>query len=246
MSNPTNFRSPFWVTAQPYKQFDIVDGSSSAREAYYYATQDNISQNPLNNWSLNGSSWNRIDGIATVITSSSISPPLTRGSWVQIVGGAELNYTGCLIDGGSNYVRFPSRGPDSSGATSAVVQSTLSPAWTTGFGFIPSYSSTIDSTQNVLTAQFGDSYNQKMRGGINCNMENYSLVFENVSNREAAAIKNFVQDKGGVEWTRIILGDGEIQTNPSNKFVLKDPKVAPKSHGLSTVTIMASQVFDPS
>lgn len=209
-----------------------------------YATQDNVNQNPLNNWALAMSSWSRVDGIVELQLGSSISPPLTRGSYIEVTGAAELNFTGCAYDGSANTVRYFNPGPDSSGSGTGGIRSNLNPAWTSGFMWAPSYQTNIDSAQSVVEAKFGDGYSQRQRDGINNNMDTFSLSFENRSDREARAIVNYIQDKGGADPIKISTVS-LLNGNPDLYYTVKNPKIAPSSFNLNNITATATQCFDP-
>jgi phage-related protein len=246
-SKPTNYSPQVWDASKTYQKNDIVNGvPSSPNLSYFYSTLDgaNLNQNPLNNWTLSTSSYSRSDGLVTLNASSSISPTLSKGSYVVITGGSGLNYTGYLIDGGPNWAKYANVGVDQTGVSSASISSDLNPAWTSGFGWIPSYGTNLDTNFSKITASFGDGYSQRMRNGINTNKSTKSLVFENVTSREVVAIDNYIQDKGGVDPIRINLGDGILGQNTSVKYTLDEPKISTKSYNVNTLTVNATQVFD--
>jgi phage-related protein len=243
---PTNYTFPPWSSSPTYQKGDTV-GSYTSTNEYFYATQASTNQAPLNNWTLDTSTYVRKDGVITITTSSSITPAFTMGSYVVVSGCGVLNYTGTLIDGGGNYICYPSPGPDDSGnVIGGKLWSNLNPAWTTGYGWIPSYAGQLDTKLNTVEASFGDSYSQRMRAGINTNKNTFSLVYENITSREAVAISNYVQEKGGVNPVKVILGDGELQPNTLASYKLFDVKISPKSRNVNSVSVTAEQVFDPS
>ena len=51
----------------------------------------------------------------------------------------------------------------------------------------------------VLTAPFGDNYDQRVRDGINTIAPSYSLSWVNLTTTEAAYIEDFLEARGGVE-----------------------------------------------
>jgi len=72
------------------------------------------------------------------------------------------------------------------------------------FTYIPSTNFTADNAPRVLTAQFGDGYSQRTADGINTNVKNWDLSFNNRTLEDALAIKDFFITKKGVEaflWT---------------------------------------------
>lgn len=246
-SKPTNYSPQVWDTNKTYQKHDIVKGvPSSPNLAYFYSTLDgaNLNQNPLNNWTLSATSYSRSNGVLTLNTLGSITPSLSRGSYVVVTNGGDLNYTGCLIDGGSNFAKYINPGVDTTGVSTASLSSDLNPAWTSGFGWIPSYGANLDTSLSKISAQFGDGYSQRMRNGINTNKSNKALVFENISSREAVAIDNYIQDKGAVDTIKINMGDGILGQNANLNYTLDEPKISTKSYNINTLTVNAVQVFD--
>jgi phage-related protein len=243
MSYPTNFSFPSWINSANYKQFDVVDGV--AKEAYYYATQDNTNQNPLNNWSLNVSSVQTSNGTTRVTATSTINPPLARGSYVLVNGLGALNYTGVVTDGGPNFIEYPASYPDSSSTpVGATISSNLNPAWSSGFCFIPSYSTNLSTETQMIKTQFEGGYSQRMRKGLNSNVETRTLVFEERTDREAIAILNCVEAAGGVDPLKVVLGASAIGGKTNNRYSITEPKVQPKAKNINTITVTATQVFD--
>lgn len=242
-TKPTNFVSYPWSASAAYKTHDFVDGIGTNHEAYYYATQDNTNQNPLNNWAISSSSWSRVDGLVTVTLGSSISPALTRGSFVEVTGMGALNFTGCIFDGSANTIKYFNPGPDDSGSGTGGVRSNLNPAWSSGFMWAPSYAGSADTEERVVKAQFGDGYSQRQRNGLNNNMETLSLTFENRTDREVDAISNFVQEKGGVDPVKISCLGGKHSANCY--YTLNAAKRTPQSFNRNSLTVTATQVFDP-
>ena len=243
-SKPTTLTFPQWSATASYKESDVVNGVTTGQEAYYYATQASTNQNPLSPWYLSISSWTRVDNKVRLNLASTINPPLTKGSFVQVSGAGYLGFTGCIFHGGSNYIEYFNSGPDDSGAGSGGVYSDLNPAWTTGFGWVPTYSSNVDTEMKRIVAQFGDGYSQRQRDGINSNKVMLSLVFEDRTDREKNAIKNFLEEKGGVDYFKIS-NIGQLQCNNAINYIGTGLKISTKSYNRNTITFNAEQVFDP-
>ena len=242
--NTTTFRFRPWNSAANYQTDDVVNTDSGGTyQAYFYATQPNVNQAPFNAWSLSVGDWARQRGIVTLNTTSTITTPLAKGSCIEVVGAGSLNFTGCALDGGSNWIKYPCAGPDGSGTTVATLQSSLNPAWSTGFGWVPSYSTDISTNLLKTDTQFGDGYSQRVRVGITPSLTTQNLVFENISSRQAVAICNYIQDKGGVDPVKINMEDGILHGGNNNQYKILDAKIASKSLDINTVTAQAVQVF---
>ncbi len=243
-SKSTNFSFAFWDGGSNYKQHDVINGVNSSQDAYYYATQDNTNQYPLSTWSISITSWSRIDNIVTINLSTPITPPLTQGSFIttSITGG--FAYTGCCIDGNSISAKYFNPGPDSvGGLLTGTISSTLNPAWTTGFGWIPSYDTSFENNFRTIEAKMGDGYSQRQRNGINSIQNVYNLTFAGRSDREVRAITNYIQEKNNVDPIKIntvtsLQGDNYIQ------YICSSLKVSHKSKNINDLTVTATQVFD--
>lgn len=244
-AHPTNIPVYAWDSSIRYRTNDICSGNAG----YYYATQDNVNSYHTASWTKTGTHWDRVDGLVTIAFTSPMSPPLARGSWVEVSasgnGAFNINYTGTITDGGTGFISFPSPGPDASVSVSPItISSSLNPAWTTGFGWIPSYSTDVNITTSTVEAKF-DGYSQRMRNSINSIINAYSLNFDDRSDREVVAIMNFVQDKGGVDSFRINMGSALLGGNPLIKYIALNPKVSPRSKNINSLTVSVTQVFDP-
>lgn len=74
----------------------------------------------------------------------------------------------------------------------------------TTFTYSPDYGAQMTQKPRVLTAQFGDGYQQRVADGINTAPRTWRLAFNSRTNAEIAPILAFLQARGGVEsfnWT---------------------------------------------
>lgn len=72
------------------------------------------------------------------------------------------------------------------------------------FTWIPSLNSQLDEEPRVLSAAFGDGYEQRAGDGINNNLPKWSLRFDTRTVSEAGAIRDFLRACNGVDsfdWT---------------------------------------------
>lgn len=67
------------------------------------------------------------------------------------------------------------------------------------FIWLPSYNSDIDQTPKNKYISFGDGYQQRTKDGINNNLINTNLNFENRDLSEVTAINHFLYQRQGVE-----------------------------------------------
>jgi phage-related protein len=77
------------------------------------------------------------------------------------------------------------------------------------FNWVPSYSSAVSHEPSASWAQFGDSYAQGVRSGINNDPESWDLVWNNVTKDIADGIDNFLKATGGVDPFFWISPDGD-------------------------------------
>jgi phage-related protein len=251
MSNVVNDFTFFdFNTSVSYRKHDVVYGVNSSDKTFYYATQDTQGSNPRMGLSYAATTWERTDDLTTVFfTKTGAQADFVPGSLFIIASTSQpaINFTGVAIDAGANYVKYLNPGwPQGNTAlTSSTVSTFLSPAWTSGFGWVPSNATTVDFMTKRDFAQFGDGYTQQSRLGINSIGSVLNMNFENRSYREARAILNFVQSQGGVVPTTINLPTHVLFNNPFTKYLLTDPKITLSSYNLNNVTVTATRVYNP-
>ncbi len=71
------------------------------------------------------------------------------------------------------------------------------------FTFKPSVSTTSKVRTRIKKVQFGDGYMQRGTDGINTVIRDWNLVFDNISDNDAASIEQFLSDNIGaaITWT---------------------------------------------
>ncbi len=67
------------------------------------------------------------------------------------------------------------------------------------FIWIPSYSSPLNSNPKIKKTQFGDGYAQRIKDGINNNLLELDLTFEERYLQESSAIAHFLMIRAGTE-----------------------------------------------
>jgi phage-related protein len=230
-----------------YKKFDVVRGMSESDSYYLYATQDSSSQSPLSNFTYSITSWERDDfKVKMTFNKTGSGPSFAPGSLVVVTGTAssQANFTGMVIGADAGSIQFNSNGMPLNGGAAGAISTIYNPAWTSGFMFVPSYSSALNTETRKIEAKFGDGYSQRQRDGLNSNTYSWKLNFENRSDRESRAICNFIDDKGGVDSFNLLMPANVLVTNPLLKYIAVNPQVNTNSFNLNNVNADFIQVFD--
>lgn len=243
----TQFYFPPYNSSVAWKKFDVIyDGS------YLYGTQDMTvggpNSAPTLQISYTVSGHKREDDVTTLFFSQTGNVcNFQRGSIVRAanLSNSSCNYTGMVLDGGSGWCSYINPGWPQGLSASVGVVGGLNPAWTSGFFFSPTYTTKIGSENQIITAQLGNGYSQRMSQGVNTFNQNIQAVFQNRSDREARAITNFVQDKGGVLSFDIMMPNQFLNNQPNQKYVAPSVDVSPVSFGLNDIAVPLIRVFDP-
>lgn len=248
MANTTSFFYPYTGNYN-YDLCDIAWGINTGDPTYYYSIRANNTGNyPLARYIFRANSHSRVDEVAQInYTFTGNGPLFAPGSIISVTGISDptFGFTGMVLDASSGYVKYISAGLNTSANdTVGAVNAVMSPAWTTGFFFKPSYASPLDGQQNVITAKFEPGYEQRQSSSLNGNVDTWSLNFQDRSNKETRAIYNYIQDKAGVYSFQIMIPDGLIVNTTTQKFVGTSPKINPKSYNLNDVSVTVRQVFD--
>jgi phage-related protein len=85
------------------------------------------------------------------------------------------------------------------GRTTFAIQSSSNTTNLPEFIWTPSYNQSAEISPRVLAVRFGDGYTQRIPDGINNNLLNLDLTFENRSEKEATAIAHFLNVRRGAE-----------------------------------------------
>lgn len=245
----TRYKAYPYRTGVQYSKYDFINGVYSGQEnTFYYATRDCVNEHPLITSNYSVTSWQVVDNKATVFFQQTGTLPLLNiGSLIQVTGLSEtyMDYTGIATDAGNGYVSFPiSTWSTGSSTASGIIRTQLNPAWTTGWFFLPSYSTNLDIETRVIETKLGDGYTQTQRDGLNASQSSWNLSFENRSNKETLALLNFVCDKGGVDNFRITFPIGALENDPTQKYKALNPKVSTVGYNLNTVSLTVKQSFD--
>lgn len=85
------------------------------------------------------------------------------------------------------------------GRTTFAIQSASNTTNLPEFIWTPSYNQGAEISPRILAVRFGDGYTQRVPDGINNNLLNLDLAFENRSEKEATAIAHFLNTRRGAE-----------------------------------------------
>lgn len=247
--NPTQYSFFPWSTAS-YQRWDVVRGAGPAADVrYFYATTDNQGANPTGMFFYSGTQTARQSDITTLSFQQTGSVFFQPGSIVVVSGilpDSSCNYTGIALDAGSGWVSFLNAGVDTSNpVTAGALMAPIHPYWTTGWYWIPGYSSDLGNQQNVVEARLSEGYSQRFSPVINSQTFSWNLTFSDRTDKESRALANFIQDKGGV--TPFVLNFPVSRlTNKANlQYITKgDIKQGLGSYNLTTTTVAVQQVFD--
>lgn len=242
---------PPWNANIAYKKFDVFyDYYIGGNLVYGYATQDNVGQHPSGIYTFNVTAYSRVEDVTTLsfTQTGAAMASVQAGSLIRVRGltaNTSVEYTGMCIGGGSGYAQYIN--PGWSQTDNAVVAGTVNlnnPAFTTGFFFIPTYSTKIDTKNKPIVAKLGDSYEQRSPQSLNTFDQTYSMVFQQRSDKEARAITNYVEDAAGVRCFPIVIPVAAFSNQPNQKFVADDVSVVPASYSLNDVQVSVRRVFD--
>ena len=85
------------------------------------------------------------------------------------------------------------------------------------FFWAPSYNFSISHSPKIVELAFGDGYGQRLKDGINNDLLNFQLSFENRNEKESTAISHFFQQK---EAYKSFFAKYNITIHDNNKYNL--------------------------
>jgi phage-related protein len=109
----------------------------------------------------------------------------------------------------------------------------------TTFTWIASYPATQISQPRVRRVQFGDGYEQRLRYGLNTDLKQWDLVFENRTDSERTEITSFLSARGAVEpfnWT--------TPFGATNAYVCDEWQAEHAGYNRNTITARFRRVID--
>lgn len=250
----TSLSFKYYSPAQAYAQFDIVGGLTPTDNTFYYSTiPANLNNNPAALFIYNITGYSRSQDIVTLYyTHTGSGPSFTVGSMMASSVGSDTsaNYSGMILNGGLNGIqgilKYLNPGWDQNPTSSAGTITTLvSPAWTTGLMSIPSYSTSYENQQTIISAQFEPGYEQRQASSINPNTDIWALTFLDRSSKETRMIRHFTQNMAGVYSFPIMITDPNFDNQPNQKFVTTaGVKFQTKAFNINDISIQVKRVFD--
>lgn len=243
------FSFPDWQANYSYTKWDVAQGTSSTDSRLFFSLTDgNINYRPLARMIYTPTSSTRIDDVNRLYFTQTGTEYFKQGSIVEIANvspDSTVNYSGVVLAGGPGYVDYLNPGLSVSNAISAgTVVAPIHPYWTTGFAWIPTWSTQVTHNMAVITAQMGEGYSQRQNSTINSNSLRWSLAFTDRTDKEARALLAFLQEKGGVGYFPMPFPVGNLYNNPNLKYVNGPASHTLGSYGLNNVSFDAQQVFD--
>lgn len=247
----SQFYIPPFNSSLTYKQFDVVYGIDIAgtthSSPYFYATADVAAgYSPSGIYNFPITQYSRVDDVTTLTYTHTGGPAFGVGSIVKVTGvsaNSTVNYTGMLVAGGSGTISFTNPGWPQTASISAGAINCLSPAWSTGFFFVPTYTSKVGTQNAAITTKLGDGYEQRLSRGLNTFDQNATWVYRDISERKMKAIVNYVQDAAGVNAFEAITPDAYLSNQPNQKWVASDVEVEPVAFKLYNVSVPMRRVF---
>ena len=103
------------------------------------------------------------------------------------------------------------------------------------------------SAHNVLTAQFGDGYEQRVLNGINSKQDSFSMSFNNRSAEDINLIAAFFDNKAGKSFDFVIT-DSYSSGNLSNstvKVTCNDYNVIYNTESTHSLSCTLKRVYEP-
>ncbi len=247
---PTTSYSFFnWVSNYPYTKWDVAQGLASNDSRFYYSLIDgNVGAKPVSGFIFTPTSSTRLDDVNRLYFTQTGTAFFQPGSVIEVANispDSSINYSGVCLAGGSGYVDYLNPGLSvTNSITTGVLRASIHPYWTTGFAWIPAWSSDVTHNQSVITANLGEGYQQRSNPCINANSLRWSLAFTERTDKEARALLNFLQEKGGVGVFTLPFPVGNLYNTPGLKYVNGVPRHSLTSFGLNNVSVECQEVFD--
>ncbi len=237
-----------WNTNYNYAKWDVAYGATAGDTRYFYATTASFGADPRAQFVFSPTQTSRTSNVMRVSFNQTGTIYLQQGSVVVVSGispDSSANYTGLALAGGAGYVDFLNPGLDTTNAVLAGgVTAPIHPYWTTGFYWIPSWSTEATNNVAVVEAKLGEGYSQRMNPVINSNSLSWNLVFAERTDKETMGMLTFLQVAGGATPFYLNFPIGNIFNQANLKYTAGAPKTSLSSFGLNQTAFSATQVFD--
>lgn len=241
---PSQYYIPPFSDTLVYKQYDMA-----YEPPYFYATIEvPVGYSPWGIYNYPITQYSRADDVTTLTFTHTGGPPFGPGAIIQVTGvsaNSSVNYTGMIVKGGSGTLSYVNPGWAQTQSISAGAIHCLCGAWTSGFGFIPDYTTKLNTQNTAIVVQLGDGYSQRQPQGINTFNQPLTLVFRNRDKYETRAITNYVQDTAGSNSFEILLNDAFLNNQPNQKWIAPSMDVTPVSFERYDINVNVTRVFEP-
>lgn len=237
-----------WNNAYSYDKWDVVIDTSVTPTQYFYSTVGtNVGANPNSTFVYSPTLSTRTDNVMRLSFTQTGTTYFQQGSVVVISGLAPdaANYTGLALAGGPGYVDYLNPGLNTSNVvTAGGVRAPIHPYWTTGFYWIPSWSTEVTHNMEVVTAKLGEGYSQRFNPVINSNSLSWNLVFAERTDKETMGMLTFLQVQGGATPFVLDFPVGRLFNKPGLRYISQPLRDGLTSFGLNATSFVATQVFD--
>lgn len=105
---------------------------------------------------------------------------------------------------------------------------------------VPSQGSRLKKDYRVRGVNFGDGYSQRSADGLNVEIEEWSLLWENITAAEAQVLVDFFDARYGVEAITYTMPKDSV----SKKWVVKSYNRVPESDAYDRVEAVFERVYD--
>ncbi len=239
----------YWHANYAYNKWDVAQGATSTDSRLFYCLTDyNVNTGPLARFVYTPTSAVRTDDVNRMYFTQTGTTYFQPGSIVEIsdIGPDQTTtYSGVCLAAGPGYVDYLNPGLSvSNGVLAGSVAAPIHPYWTTGFAWLPAWTTEVSHNQLVLQANMGEAYSQRQNPCINANSLNWKLVFTERTDKEARALMVFLQSMAGVGYFNLPFPVGNLYNNPNLKFTNGPASHSLSSYGLNNVSVSVQQVFD--
>ncbi len=240
-----------WNTNVAYSKWDVAYGATAGDSRYFFSTKDgNIGADPNSVFVYSGVTYTttRTDNVMRITFGQSGTTYFQPGSVVNVYNvtpDSSANYTGLVLAAGPGYVDYINPGLNTTNIiTAGHIRAPIHPYWTTGFFWIPSWSTEATTDMQVIQTKLGEGYSQRMNPVINSNSLSWNLVFAERTDRETMGMLTFLQVQGGATPFQLNFPIGNIYPAANLKYISGPPRQSFSSYGLNQTSVPLTQVFD--
>ncbi len=238
-----------WNQNVTYAKWDVAYGATAGDTRYFFSTVDaNFGASPNSFYFYAPTTATRTDNVTRLSftqTGTAIFQPGSVVNVANVTPDSSVNYTGLVLAAGPGYVDYINPGLNTTNAIiGGIVRAPIHPNWTTGFYWIPSWSTEATTDMQVIQTKLGEGYSQRMNPVINSNSLSWNLVFAERTDRETMGMLTFLQVQGGATPFQLNFPVGNIYPAANLKYISGPPRQGFSSYGLNQTSVPLTQVFD--